>query len=124
MTTDQKNREQENDRPIDILLVEDNEDDILITKRAFEKAKLKNNTFVVNDGKDALDFLRHQEPYQDEEKCPRPDLILLDIKMPKMDGFELLEEIKADKAFCSIPVIMLTSSQDENDIVKSYRLRI
>ena len=69
------------------LFVEDNEDDILITKRAFEKAKLKNNIFVVNDGKDALDFLRHQEPYQDEEKCPRPDLILLDIKMPKMDGF-------------------------------------
>ncbi len=109
-----------NDRPIDILLAEDNEADVKITLRAFDKAKLKNNVFVVNDGQEAMDFIRHEGKYQDKERCPKPDLLLLDIKMPRMDGFEVLKALKGDHSYCAIPVIMLTSSQNEEDIAKSY----
>ena len=109
-----------NDRPIDILLVEDNEADIKITLRAFKKAKLHNNIFVVKDGQEALDFLYHEGEYRDKEKFPQPDLILLDIKMPKLDGFEVLGKLKNDAHFKSIPCIMLTSSEHEEDLTKSY----
>lgn len=109
-----------NYNPIDILLVEDDEMDMKVTLRAFEKGKIKNNIFAVRDGQAALDFIHHQEAYQDEGKYPRPDLILLDIRMPKMDGFEVLKKLKADSRTDFIPVVMLTSSKNEEDVVKSY----
>lgn len=104
-----------------ILLVEDQQADIKITLRAFAKLKLKNNIYVVNDGQEALDFIYHQGKYVDKNKFPRPDLILLDIKMPKMDGFQVLERLKNDLQYNFIPVIMLTSSKNEEDIAKSYK---
>lgn len=106
---------------IDILLVEDNEADVKITLRAFERAKLKHEVYVANDGQEALDFIRNKGKYQDKDKYPSPDLILLDIKMPKVDGFEVLKEIKADLNYSHIPIIMLTSSKNEEDIMRSYR---
>lgn len=109
-----------NDKPIDILLVEDDEMDTQTTLRAFEKGKLKNNIFTVRDGQEALDYIHRQGAYQDEGKYPRPDLILLDIRMPKMDGFEVLKKLKADPRTNFIPVVMLTSSKNEEDVVKSY----
>ena len=111
---------QADNRPIDILLVEDNEADIKITLRAFKKAKLSNNIYVARDGQEALDFVYHQGKYQDKEKFPRPDLILLDIKMPKLDGLAVLGKLKADSECSLIPVVMLTSSEREEDVVKSY----
>lgn len=110
-----------NDQPIDILLVEDNEADIKITLRAFSRGKLKNNIFVVHNGQEALDFVRRQGKYKNNEAIPRPDLILLDIKMPKMDGFQVLDTLKKDAAYAMIPVVMLTSSKSDEDVVKSYR---
>ena len=101
-----------NDHPIDILLVEDNEADVKITLRAFQKARIKNNVQVVNDGQAALDFMK---------KFPRPDLILLDINMPKLSGFEVLKKLKADPKVSFIPVVMLTSSKSEEDVLKSYQ---
>ena len=106
--------------PIDILLVEDDEMDIETTLRAFEKGKLRNNISVARDGEEALDFVCHQGPYQNEKKYPRPDLILLDIRMPKLSGFEVLKKLKADPQYSFIPVVMLTSSQNEEDVLKSY----
>jgi len=115
------NNEAKNHKNIDILLVEDNEADIKITLRAFEKAKLKHNVFVVRDGQEALDFVRQQGKFQEKDKFPKPDLILLDIKLPKVDGFGVLKELKSDLNYNYIPIIMLTSSRDEEDVMRSYR---
>jgi len=109
-----------NSTPIDILLVDDNEDDIEITVKAFKKAKIKNNVFETHDGQEALDFIYHQGEFQDEAKYPRPDLILLDINMPKLNGYQVLEKLKADEKFNFIPVVILTSSKADEDVVKSY----
>jgi CheY-like chemotaxis protein len=102
-----------------ILLVEDNPDDIIITKRALQKGKVKNRLYIVHDGEEALHFLKRTGPYED---APKPALILLDLKMPKVNGFEVLEEIKQDKDLKSIPIIMLTTSAREIDIEKAYQL--
>ena len=119
---DEKVRPEEvNNFPIDILLVEDDEADIEITLRAFEKGKLRNNISVVRDGQEALDFIYHEGAYRDGKLYPRPDLILLDIRMPKMDGFEVLKKLKSDPQYSYIPVAMLTSSKNEEDILQSYR---
>ena len=115
------NEKEINSKPINILLVEDNEADVKITLRAFAKAKLKNTIYVINDGQEALDFVQHKGKYQDRERFPRPDLILLDIKLPKLDGFQVLQNLKKDLQYSSIPVIMLTSSKNEEDIAKSYK---
>ncbi len=104
-------------QPIKILLVEDNEDDIFTIRKAFEAAKLLNVVSVVKDGEEALAYLRRQGQYHDAE-CP--GLLLLDIRMPKKDGFEVLKEIKGDPALKSLPVIVLTTSKQEEDVVKSY----
>jgi len=103
--------------PMEILLVEDNEDDILLEQEALADAKLVNLMSVVRDGEEALAYLRGQGKYQNARV---PGLILLDINMPKKNGFEVLNEIKADPSLKHIPVVMLTTSDSEADIVKSY----
>lgn len=107
-------------REINILLAEDNPQDVEITQEAFERGKLSNKMFVVKDGKEALDFLFHEGQYQDAAAYPTPDLILLDIKMPKVDGLEVLERIKQDNELKRLPVIVLTVSDREADVIKAY----
>jgi len=104
---------------IEILLVEDNPGDVRLTVEALKDAKILNNLSVVNDGAEALAFLRNEGRYAD---APRPELILLDLNLPKKDGREVLAEIKGSEHFRSIPVVILTSSSAEQDIVKSYSL--
>jgi CheY-like chemotaxis protein len=102
---------------MEILLVEDNEDDILLEQEALADAKLVNLMCIVRDGEEAMEYLRRRGKYQHAQT---PGLILLDINMPKKNGFEVLNEIKADPTLMHIPVIMLTTSDNEADIVKSY----
>jgi len=104
---------------IEILLVEDNPGDVRLTKEALKEAKVGNYLHVVEDGVAAMQFLRHEGEYHD---VPRPDLILLDLNLPKKDGREVLEEIKADDSLKTIPVVVLTTSHAEEDIVRSYNL--
>jgi CheY-like chemotaxis protein len=106
-----------NTEPMEILLVEDNEDDIVLEQEALADANLVNLMCVVRDGEEAMAYLRRQGKYQ---KAEAPGLILLDINMPKKNGFEVLNEIKADPALMHIPVVMLTTSESEADVVKSY----
>ncbi|MCT4635451.1 MAG: response regulator [Rickettsiales bacterium] len=103
----------------EILLVEDNEGDIELTKEAFDEAKFRNNLHVVEDGDEALDYLFKQNNYVD---AITPDIILLDLNLPGTDGREVLEKIKADKFLKRIPVIVLTSSKADKDIIESYDL--
>jgi len=105
--------------PIDILLVEDNPGDVRLTKEALSASKLSNQLHVVPDGVEALAYLRQQGPYA---RQPRPDLILLDLNLPKKDGREVLADIKADPLLKRIPVVILTTSQAEQDILKTYEL--
>ncbi|MBI1309220.1 MAG: response regulator [Proteobacteria bacterium] len=102
-----------------ILLVEDNPGDVRLTQESLKKVKIINELHVAKDGVEALDFLRRQGEFAD---APRPHLILLDLNMPRMGGRELLEEIKDDADLKRIPVVVLTSSEMEEDIVKSYDL--
>lgn len=104
-------------KSIHILLIEDNEGDILLTKEAFEDAKILNQLSIVRDGQQAIQFLEKREPFTDVDA---PDLILLDVNLPKKNGHEVLQYIKANKALKHIPVIMLTTSISEKDIAKSY----
>jgi len=103
-----------------ILLVEDNPDDVDITKRALKEARIINKLWVARDGQEALDFLQHQGIYQDPSSSPKPGLILLDINLPKLNGVEVLKIIKNDPELKRIPVVMLTVSKRDEDIVKSY----
>lgn len=105
--------------PIEILLVEDNPGDVRLTREALKDAKVRNTLHVAMDGVQALAFLRKQGKYA---AVPRPDLILLDLNLPKKNGREVLEEIKQDDALSHIPIVILTTSQAELDIVESYRL--
>ncbi|WP_408959384.1 response regulator [Natrinema sp. 74] len=105
--------------PAQILLVEDNPGDVRLTKEAFKQGRIENDLHVVSDGTEALDFLTQRDDYAD---APRPDLILLDLNLPGKDGEDVLEELKDDPALRSIPVIVLTSSRAEEDVVKSYEL--
>jgi two-component system, chemotaxis family, response regulator Rcp1 len=105
--------------PIEILLVEDNPGDVDLVKEALSEAKMKNELHVVMDGEEAMKFLRHQDKYAD---APMPDLILLDLNLPKKSGREVLEEIKTDPELGVIPVVILTSSKEEEDIIKSYKM--
>jgi CheY-like chemotaxis protein len=106
-------------RPVDILLVEDDPGDELITREALEHNKIKSNLHVARDGEEGLDFLYQRGEFGD---APRPDLILLDLNLPKYDGRQLLEQIKSDADLCHIPVVVLTTSSASEDIVKSYQL--
>ena len=106
-----------NSHTIEILLVEDNPGDARLTLEAFKEAKVINNLTVVNDGVEALDFLRRQGPYAD---AVVPDLILLDLNLPRMDGRQVLAEIKADPLLMKIPVVVLTTSASQDDIARAY----
>ncbi len=107
---------------LNILLVEDNEADAKITVRAFNRAESKNNLYVVYGGQDALDFIYHLKGYADKERFPSPDIILLDINMPKVNGFQVLEKLKSNSGYSYIPVIVLSSSKNPEDINRSYKL--
>jgi CheY-like chemotaxis protein len=106
-------------RPIEILLVEDNPGDVDLTKEALADAKVGNRLHVVDDGAKAIDFLLRNGVYTD---APRPDIILLDLNLPKKDGRQVLAEIKAEPTIQEIPVVILTTSQAEEDILRSYQL--
>ena len=106
-------------KPIEILLVEDNPGDVRLVREALLEAKMRNNMSVAGDGEEALAFLRKQEQYTN---APVPGLVLLDLNLPRKDGFEVLQEIKSDAKLMHIPVVVLTTSQAEQDIVKSYNL--
>ncbi|HAC14884.1 MAG TPA: response regulator [Bacteroidetes bacterium] len=103
---------------IHILLVEDNEGDIVLITDAFEEAKIINNISVVRDGQQALDFLNKKGSYSDVKE---PNLVILDVNLPKKNGHEVLKEIKSSKKLCHIPVIMLTTSSSPSDITTSYK---
>ncbi|SEJ77981.1 Response regulator receiver domain-containing protein [Deinococcus reticulitermitis] len=103
--------------PVQFLLVEDSEPDVMLTQEVFEQEGMLGQLHVVRDGAEALDFLYRRAPY---ERAPRPDVILLDINMPRMGGLEVLARIKTDPDLMTIPVFMLTTSQAEEDILRSY----
>ena len=105
--------------PINILLVEDNPGDIRLTLEALKEAKVRNKLHVVEDGVEAMAFLRHEGEYA---KVPHPDLILLDLNLPKKDGREVLAEVKSDEDLRRIPVVVLTISEAEEDVLKTYNL--
>jgi CheY-like chemotaxis protein len=104
---------------IDVLLVEDDDGDVLMTREAFEHYKIRNRLHVVGDGDQALEFLRRTGRYAD---APRPGLILLDVNLPRRSGLEVLAELKQDPDLLVIPVVMLTTSRAEEDILRSYAL--
>ncbi|HEY6495967.1 MAG TPA: response regulator [Trebonia sp.] len=106
-------------RPVDVLLVEDDEGDVLMTREAFEFYKIGNTLHVVTDGEQAVQFLRRTGPFPD---APRPGLILLDVNLPRLSGLEVLAQLKEDPELRLIPVVMLTTSQAEEDILRSYEL--
>ena len=105
------------EKKIEILLVEDNEDDIDLTKIALRKGKINNNLFVVMDGEQAMDFLHKRNGYEDR---PSPDIILLDLNLPGKDGREVLQEVKGDANLKRIPVVILTTSTADEDILTAY----
>lgn len=106
-------------RPVEILLVEDNPGDVRLTKEALRESKVRNNLSVVHDGVEALAYLRREGPYAE---ATRPDLVLLDLNLPRKDGREVLSEMKDDDSLRRIPVVILTTSRAEQDIVKTYNL--
>lgn len=106
-------------RAIEILMVEDNPGDVRLTREALKDHKIWNELHVVEDGAAALDFLHHRPPY---EKVPRPDLMLLDLNLPRKDGREVLAAVKSDESLKTIPVVILTTSQAEEDVVRAYKL--
>lgn len=109
-------------KEVEILLVEDNPDDVKLTLRALKKHNLANKVHVVIDGAEALDYIFTQNQYADRRIEDIPKVILLDLKLPKVSGLEVLEKIKTDERTKSIPVVVLTSSREEIDLIKSYEL--
>jgi CheY-like chemotaxis protein len=106
-------------KPVEVLLVEDDPGDVLMTREAFEEFKVRNNLNVVSDGEEAMAYLRREGDYAD---VARPDLVLLDLNLPRMDGRQVLAAIKGDEELASIPVVVLTTSEAEEDVLRSYRL--
>jgi CheY-like chemotaxis protein len=111
--------DQDDLNPVDVLLVEDDEGDVLMTREAFEFYKIRNPLHVVTDGEQALQFVRRTGPFAG---APRPGLILLDLNLPRLNGLEVLAELKRDPELLLIPVVMLTTSKAEEDILRSYKL--
>jgi CheY-like chemotaxis protein len=106
-------------QPIEVLLVEDDPGDVLLIQEAFADNKLLNNLSVVNDGEQALAYLRREGEYA---QATRPDLVLLDLNLPRKDGREVLAEVKGDEALRTIPIVVLTTSEAEEDVLRSYQL--
>jgi CheY-like chemotaxis protein len=104
---------------VDVLLVEDDPGDVLMTREAFEHYRIRNQLHVVGDGEQAMRFLHRKEEF---ERAPRPGLILLDLNLPRRNGLEVLADLKADEDLLSIPVVVLTTSQAEEDVLSSYAL--
>jgi two-component system response regulator len=113
-----------NDHMIEILLVEDNPNDVELTLHAFEKHNLANHVQVVRDGEEALDFLFRRGEYAARAGGRHPKVVLLDLKLPKVDGLDVLRAIRSDPTLQSIPVVVLTSSREERDLVESYQLGV
>ncbi len=114
-----------NSIPVMILIADDDEDDRLLTQQALEEAHLSNDVRYVEDGEQLMDYLRRQGAYAGKDgKAPRPGLILLDLNMPKKDGRECLREIKADDDLRDIPIVVLSTSREEEDIARSYQLGV
>jgi CheY-like chemotaxis protein len=105
-----------------ILLAEDREDDIVLIQRAFEKGGIRNPLIVVRDGEEAINYLTGVVPFSDRERFPIPALLLLDLKMPRMDGFEVLGWLKTQPGLAALRVVVLTSSEDIGDVTKAYQL--
>ncbi len=105
-------------QPINILMADDDEDDRLLTVDALKESRVLNNLFCVEDGVELLEFLRHEGKYSDPASAPRPSLILLDLNMPRKDGREALQELKNDPKLRSIPVVILTTSKEEEDMLR------
>ena len=110
------------DKEVEIILVEDNQFEAELAIKALEKHKLANKLRHLDDGEEALDFIFSRGKYHDRKDLPQPKLILLDLKLPKVDGLQILKQIKSNEATKSIPVVILTSSQEERDILESYQL--
>lgn len=108
--------------PITILMADDDEDDRLLTVDALKESRVLNNLYCVEDGVELLEFLRREGKYSNPEDAPRPSLILLDLNMPRKDGREALQELKADPILRSIPVVILTTSKAEEDMLRGYDL--
>jgi CheY-like chemotaxis protein len=113
-----------NEKPVEILLVEDNPSDLELTQRALRKANLTNNIHVARDGAEALEFLFCEGAYAHRKLEDGPKVILLDLKLPKVDGLEVLKQVKSDPRTKAIPVVILTSSKEQRDVVDSYQLGV
>lgn len=111
-------------RPLPILLVEDDPDDLMFAREALAASRLRNELRVVGDGRELLEYLRREGEWRDPADSPRPGLILLDLKMPRMGGLEALEILKGDPSLRSIPVVVLTTSGSDEDITRSYELGV
>lgn len=109
---------------VEILLAEDNAQDAEMTQRALHKHNLGNRVYWVKDGAEALDFIFCRGAYADRDPARPPKLVLLDLKMPKVDGIEVLRQVKADERMRAIPVVVMTSSNEERDVTESYRLGV
>lgn len=114
-------RLKENSRPAEILLVEDNHNDVILTEEGFRMSQLLVNLHHVEDGAQCMAFLRKQAPYED---APTPDLVLLDLNMPVMDGREVLAELVKDETLSHLPVVVLTTAEEHDEIMRLYRLRV
>ena len=108
-------------RELNILMVEDTEEHAVLMRRALEKGKLRPRLFWITDGRAALDFLYNRGDYADKEVNPKPDLILLDLKLPKVSGLEILGQVKGEERLRDIPVVVLTASDEGKDIIESYQ---
>jgi len=111
-------------KPITILMADDDTDDRRLTQEALDESRLLNDLRFVEDGEELLNYLRRQGKYRDPATAPRPGIILLDLNMPRLDGRAALQEIKKDPDFCKIPVVILTTSQADQDIYSSYDLGV
>ena len=109
-------------KPAVILLAEDDRGDQELTRRALEQSRIRNDLYIVEDGEEALDYLLRRGRYEDPASSPKPDLMLLDLNMPKMDGKQLLKQMRADPNLRRIPVVALTTSKQESDIIRTYDL--
>ena len=114
--------EEASKKSITILMADDDEDDCLLVSKAFEASRLANDLRFVADGEELMDYLKHRSRYADAETAPRPGLILLDLNMPRKDGREALKEIKEHAGLKEIPVVVLTTSKEDEDILRSYNL--